>query len=62
MAALTSEYEKWIQAENKKSKKEIVVSTVGKINPQLRLTQHIEDVMTSNIVQCLGTMIDSLTF
>jgi 26S proteasome regulatory subunit N11 len=62
MAGLTSEYDKWIQAEMKKSKKEIVVSTVGKINPALRLTQHIEDTMTSNIVQCLGTMLDSLTF
>ena len=62
MAGLTSEYEKWIHAENKKTKKEMVVSTVGKVNPELRLTQHIEDIMTSNIVQCLGTMIDSLAF
>ena len=62
MAGLTEEYAKWIQNENKKSKKEMVVSTVGKINPKLRLEQHIEDVMTNNIVQCLGTMIDSIAF
>ena len=62
MAGLTGEYDKWIQAETKKSKKEMVVSTVGKVNPALRLTQHIEDTMTNNIVQCLGTMLDSLTF
>ncbi len=62
MAGLTAEYEKWILAENKKTKKEMVVSTVGKVNPEMRLTQHIEDIMTKNIVQCLGTMIDSLAF
>ena len=62
MAGLTAEYEKWIHAENKKSKKEMVVSTVGKINPELRLTQHVEDVMTNNIAQCLGAMLDSLAF
>jgi len=62
MAGLSAEYNKWIQAELKKSKKEMVVSTVGKINPGLRLAQHVEDTMTSNIVQCLGTMLDSLIF
>lgn len=62
MTELTAKYEQWIQAENKKTKREMVVSTVGKINPQLRLTQHIEDIMTSNIVQCLGTMLDSKIF
>jgi len=62
MAGLTSEYDKWIQAEMKKSKKEMVVSTVGKVNPAMRLGQHIEETMTNNIVQCLGTMLDSLTF
>ena len=62
MVGLTAEYDKWIQAEMKKSKREIVVSTVGKINPALRLTQHVEETMTSNIVQCLGTMLDTLTF
>lgn len=62
MAELSAEYEKWIQAENKKTKKEMVVSSVGKINPQLRLTQHIEDIMTANIIQCLGTMLDTKVF
>ncbi len=62
MASLTTDYDKWIQGEMKKSKKEMVVSTVGKVNPAMRLTQHVEEVMTSNIVQCLGTMLDSLTF
>lgn len=62
MTGLTTEYNKWIQAEMKKTKKEMVVSTVGKINPALRLGQHIEETMTSNITQCLGTMLDSLIF
>lgn len=62
MASLTTEYDKWIQGEMKKTKKEMVVSTVGKVNPAMRLTQRVEEVMTNNIVQCLGTMLDSLTF
>ncbi len=62
MVGLTGEYNKWIQAEMKKSKREMVVSTVGKINPALRLTQNVEETMTDNIVQCLGTMLDTITF
>lgn len=62
MAGLTEDYNNWIQAEMKKTKKEMVVSTVGKVNPSLRLNQNIEEIMNSNINQCLGTMLDSLTF
>ena len=62
MGNMTAEYDKWIQAEMKKSKTEMAVSTVGKVNPASRLTQQVEEVMTENIVQCLGTMLDSLVF
>ena len=62
MVNLTAEYNKWIQSEMKKTKKEMVVTNVGKINPSMHLTQNIEDIMTANITQCLGTMLDTLTF
>jgi hypothetical protein len=37
MAKLTAEYNKWIQEENKKTKEEFIVSSVGKLNPKVHL-------------------------
>jgi 26S proteasome regulatory subunit N11 len=62
MAGLTADYNNWIQDEMKKTKEELVVSTVGKVNPRTHLAQHIEETMTSNIIQCMGTMLDTLIF
>jgi hypothetical protein len=36
---LTAEYTKWIQEENKKSPKEFVVWSAGKLNPPKHLTK-----------------------
>jgi len=37
MVKLTGEYNKWVQEENKKTKEEFVVSSVGKMNPKNHL-------------------------
>lgn len=59
---LTGEYNKWIQEENKQSAKEFVVSSVGKMNPKNHLTNKIEDSMNENVMEALGTMLNTVVF
>lgn len=62
LANLALLYHKWVQDEITKPKEELVVSTVGKVNPKNRLSEKIEDAMTSNITECLGTMMNTEIF
>lgn len=59
---LTSEYNKWIQEENKQTEKEFVVSSVGKMNPKNHLINHIDETMNDNVMECLGTMLNTVVF
>ena len=59
MAKLTAEYNKWIQEENKKTKEEFVVSSVGKLNPKVHLSSHIDETLNENVMECLGTMVNT---
>ena len=59
---LTLEYNKWIQEENKETFKEFQVSSVGKLNPRNHLISNIEDVMNENVMECLGTMVNTVVF
>ena len=62
MLSLAETYNKWIQEEMKKTKHEMVVSTVGKLDPKKRLEQDVENVMTQNILHSLSSMIDTVIF
>lgn len=62
MAKLTAEYNKWIQEEIKKTKEEFVVSSVGKLNPKNHLLSNIEDTLHENVMECLGTMLNTVVF
>ena len=62
MAKLTGEYNKWIQEENKKTKEEFIVSSVGKLNPKTHLTYGIDEALNENVMECLGTMINTVVF
>lgn len=62
MVKLTSEYTKWIQEENKRTKEEFIVSSVGKMNPKSHLTSGIEEALNQNVMECLGTMINTVVF
>ena len=59
---MTSEYKKWIDEENKKTKEEFVVSSVGKLNPKSHLMSNIEESLNVNVMECLGTMINTVVF
>lgn len=62
MSKLTSEYNKWIQEENKKTKEDFIVSSVGKLNPKTHLMHSIDDTLNGNVMECLGTMLNTVVF
>ncbi len=59
---LTAEYNKWIQEENKQTLREFEVSSVGKMNPKTHLMSTIEDTMNDNVLECHGTMVNTVVF
>lgn len=42
--------------------KDFNVSSVGKMNPKKHLISNIEDTMNENVMECLGTMINTIVF
>ena len=62
MAKLAEGYNKRIAEEEEKTAREILVANVGKIDPKRHLEAHVSDLMSSNIVQCLATMLDTVAF
>jgi 26S proteasome regulatory subunit N11 len=62
MKRLTSEYNKWILEENKQTEKEFIVSSVGKMNPKVHLMSNIDDIMHENVMESLGTMLNTVVF
>jgi len=62
LCRLTDDYNKWIQEENKESMKDFVVSSVGKLNPKNHLMSNMEDMMHENVMECLGTMVNTVVF
>lgn len=55
-------YNKLIQEERDLSQEEKDVAFVGKVDPKKRLGTNVETVMSDNIVQTLGTMLDAVIF
>jgi len=62
MCELAKNYNKAIQDEEKMTKDKLVIHNVGKLDPKRHLQQNIEKLMTANIVQSLGSVLDSVIF
>jgi len=62
MLRLSKEYNIRVQEEEGKSAEEIIVANVGKIDPKKHLENDITELMGSNIIQCLATMLDTVVF
>jgi len=62
MLQLTSDYNERVVQEEGKTAEEIVVELTGKIDPKKHLEQGVSDLMSNNIIQCLGTMLDTVVF
>lgn len=59
---LTALYNNWIKEETKMKKEEFVVYQVGKLNPKTHLSQELEDTLNTNVINCLGTMLNTVVF
>jgi len=55
-------YNKAIQDEEKMTKEKLVVHKVGKVDPKKHLEQEVITLMSNNITQTLGTMLDIILF
>jgi len=62
MMKLSKEYNERVQEEEGKTTEELAVANVGKIDPKRHLENHVADLMASNIVQSLGTMLNTVVF
>eukprot|EP01094_Clydonella_sp_ATCC50884_P027253 TRINITY_DN775_c0_g1_i1.p1 TRINITY_DN775_c0_g1~~TRINITY_DN775_c0_g1_i1.p1 ORF type:complete len:308 (+),score=126.00 TRINITY_DN775_c0_g1_i1:119-1042(+) len=62
MLELTKSYQKLVEDEGKMSAEEIAIANVGKLDPKKRLEDNVTTMMSSNIVQTLGAMLDTVTF
>jgi len=62
MLKLTTDYNERVKQEEGKTSEQILVDNVGKIDPKRHLEASVTDLMSSNIIQCLGTMLDTVVF
>jgi 26S proteasome regulatory subunit N11 len=62
IAKLTKDYSNRVKEEEGKTMEEVEIANVGKIDPKKHLESDVHDLMTSTILQCLGTMIDTVVF
>jgi 26S proteasome regulatory subunit N11 len=59
---LTRKYKDAIEDELKFSEQELVVKNVGKVDPKKGLSKDVDTLLTNNILQCLGSMLDTVIF
>lgn len=62
MLRLTKDYNERILAEEGKSSEEVMVENVGKVDPKKHLEGAVRELMSANIIQCLGVMLDTVVF
>ena len=62
MARMAKAYHELIKEENELDAEKFALANVGKINAKKRLEKDVEELMTSNIVQALGAMLDTVMF
>lgn len=62
MAQLSKAYMARVKEEEGKTEEEIEVANVGKIDPKRHLDNDVNELMAKSIIQCLGTMIDTVVF
>jgi len=62
MLKLTKDYNERVQQEEGKTAEQVLVDNVGKIDPKRHLEASVSDLMSANIIQCLGTMLDTVVF
>ena len=59
---LAKGYHKSLQEEEEVPAEKLVVQKVGKLDPKKHLEQNVQKLLSSNIIQTLGTMLDTVIF
>uniref|UniRef100_A0A0G4IA44 MPN domain-containing protein n=1 Tax=Chromera velia CCMP2878 TaxID=1169474 RepID=A0A0G4IA44_9ALVE len=62
MRSLSEGYNKIVREELTKTAEELLVDNVGKVDAKKRLSNEVESVLSRNILQGMGTMIDTIVF
>ena len=59
---LATKYEKSVIEEDKLTAQELIVKNVGRQDPKKHLAANVQELMSNNIVQTLGVMLDTICF
>eukprot|EP00299_Pterocystis_sp_00344_P005847 c17586_g1_i1.p1 GENE.c17586_g1_i1~~c17586_g1_i1.p1 ORF type:complete len:310 (-),score=76.72 c17586_g1_i1:49-978(-) len=62
LLGLAKDYNKNVLDEEKMTPEEFAKQNVGKLDPKKHLAEDVERLMSENIVQCLGSMLDLVVF
>lgn len=62
MKNLSDAYEKAVKQETELTAEELLVATVGKVDAKKRIEDSVLELMSTNLVQLLGTMLDTVVF
>jgi 26S proteasome regulatory subunit N11 len=62
MKNLSDAYEKAVKQETELSADALLVATVGKVDAKKRIEDSVLELMSTNLVQLLGTMLDTVVF
>ncbi|KAG6784528.1 hypothetical protein POTOM_010225 [Populus tomentosa] len=62
MLSLAIKYNKAVQEEDELPPEKLAIANVGRQDAKKHLEEHVSNLMSSNIVQTLGTMLDTVVF
>merc|ERR1712037_27527 len=62
MLQLAKNYDKALEEEEKMTAEQLEIKNVGKVDPKRHLEEKVDVLMTNNVVQCLGAMLDTIVF
>jgi len=62
LLSLAKIYQKMVEDEQRLTPEELVVANVGKLNAKKHLEEDVGKLMSTNIIQQLGTMLDAVVF
>ena len=62
IVSLSSAYEKAVKQEIELTPEQLLIASVGKVNAKKRIEEGAFKLMSSNIIMCLGTMLDTVVF
>lgn len=62
LCVFRSRYKTSVEEEDKLTKEQAAIKNVGKQDPKRHLEERVSVLMATNIVQCLGAMVNTVVF